>query len=172
MTGSGFGIIVKNGAEIARGFTIAGKLSQRWGRSELGRGGKRVVREFKRQYLSGSPGINGGQFKKGKHVFSWVNFGDKADDVTVGLSRILRTHEEGAVIHPLHAPALVLSVKNGARGTGKVFAVVDEVRLPARTGFRVLIREMAPSIGEKVAAAHARAVAEAMRQTVKRVGGF
>jgi hypothetical protein len=157
-------VAVLNAKEMAKGFTLATVLSQRYERSELTRGGKRVVKAFKKTYLSGSPGIKGGQFKKGKHVFSFPRFG-KIDDVAVGISRILRTHEEGATI-PAHGTALYLSEKTGIAGKGKIFAVVPKVKIPARTRFRLMVREMAPDIAAKVGHANVRGIQHAMDQTL------
>lgn len=165
-------ILVGNAKEMREGFALAQKNSVKWTRSALARGGRKVVARFKREDLSGAPGIDGGQFKKGRHVFSFVNFGSR-DDVTVGISRILRTHEEGATIVARNAPALYLSEKTGTRGEGHVFAVTRSVTIPPRTGFRLLVREMAPEIADKVAATNVRAIEDAMRVSLRKtIGGF
>jgi len=163
-----FSIIVKNAREIQTGFTLAQSNSKKWTRSELSRGGKRIIKRFKQTWLSGPPGIEGGQFKKGKHAFSFARFG-AVDDVTVGISRILRVHEEGATIVPKSAPALYLSEKTGTAGKGNIFAVVKRVRIPGRTQFRLLVSSMVPDIALRVGQANVRAIEQAMKATMQRV---
>ena len=162
-------VLVRNAREIQKGFVEAKTLSQKWGRQELVRGGKRVVRVFKKEWLSGPPGITGGQFKKGKHVFTFPRFG-RVDDVAVGLSRILRVHEEGATIKAKTADALYLSKKSRSRGgNAEIFAKVQQVRIPARTRFRFLVRSMAPDIAVRVARANMRAIEHTMKVTLQKV---
>jgi hypothetical protein len=161
-------LVVLNAKELVKGFELSKVLSQRYGRSELSRGGKRVVKQFKMTNLSGPPGIKGGQFKKGKHVFSFPRFGT-VDDVTVGISRILRVHEEGATIEPKKAKALFLSQKTGISGKGTIFARMPRVRIPARTHFRLLVAQMAPEIAQKFGAAQVRGIEAAMKQTIGKV---
>jgi hypothetical protein len=155
---------------MRKGFTLAQVLSKRYGRTELARGGKRIIRQFKKRYLSGAPGIKGGQFAKGKHAFSFPTFRTAADDVTVGLSRILRVHEEGATIEAHGAKGLFLSKKTGIGGEGDIFAVVKRVKIPKRTRFVDLTRSMTPEIAEKVGKAEARGVAHALEKTMKKIG--
>jgi hypothetical protein len=163
-------MILVNGAAMKQGLELAPMLSKRYGRTELSRGGKRIIRQFKKRYLSGPPGIAGGQFKKGKHAFSFPTFRTGNDDVTVGLSRILRVHEEGAEIKAARQKkGLFISEKTGVSGAGNVLAVVKSVKIPRRTKFVLLTRAMTPEIAERVAKAQARGVSHAMEKTMKRI---
>jgi hypothetical protein len=161
-----FKLIVKNAREVQAGFALAQTNSKKWTRSALSRGGKRIIRAFKKAWLSGPPGIEGGQFKKGKHAFSYPRFG-AVDDVTVGISRILRVHEEGATIKA-KTDALYLSKKAGP-GIRTIFAMVQEVRIPQRTQFRLLVENMAPDVAKRVGEANVRAIEQAMKGTMQRV---
>jgi hypothetical protein len=160
-------LAVKNAGALAEGFTKSQALSQKWGRQELLRGGKRVVRLFKKEWLSGAPGIKGGQFKKGKHVFFFPRFG-AVDDVAVGISRILRVHEEGAEIKA-RSGFLYLTKKTGIAGKGTIVAKVRRVKIPARTHFRILVRGLAPDIAVRVGKANMRAIEHTMKLTLAKV---
>jgi hypothetical protein len=167
-----YGVLLINAIEMKKGLSLAQILSKRYGRTELSRGGKRIIRQFKKRYLSGPPGIKGGQFKRGKHAFSFPTFRTGVDDVTVGLSRILRVHEEGAEIKAKsQAKGLFISKKTGVSGAGQVLAVAKSVKIPKRTKFVMLTRAMSKDIAERVAQANARGVTHAMEQTMNRIAG-
>lgn len=164
-------VLLINALEMRKGLTLAQVLSKRYGRTELARGGKRIIKQFKKQFLSGPPGIKGGQFVKGKHAFSFPTFRSASDDVTVGISRILRVHEEGATIEPHNgAKYLYLSKKTGIGGKGEIFAAVKRVKIPKRTRFVDLTRAMTPEIADKVAKANMRGVAHALEKTMHKIG--
>lgn len=165
-------MVLVNGLEMKKGLDLSQILSKRYGRTELARGGKRIIRQFKKRYLSGPPGIKGGQFKKGKHAFSFPTFRTRVDDVTVGLSRILRVHEEGGEIKAKsQAKGLFLSKKTGVSGEGEIQAVAKSVKIPKRTKFVMLTRAMSKDIAERVAQANARGVTHAMEKTMNRIAG-
>lgn len=162
-----------NVEELQRAFAFAPQLVQRNVKSELGRFAKRVRRKVIRERLSGPPGINGGQFKRGKHVQGFVTGGDLASLKAVNkISRILRVHEEGGVITAKGGGFLFLSRKTRVKGKGHIFARVKQVVIPARLGFERLWRREIPDGLQKVEAAVERAMKEAVDRQFKAVSSF
>jgi hypothetical protein len=135
-------------------------------RSELKRGGVRIRREFIRRDLSGPPGIKGGGFKKGKQVFSSVTGEAKDLGVRVGISRALRIHEEGFTFRPVKG--VWLFIRTGTRGKKQIVARAKQIFIPKRTNFRGVVKEQAPAVLEKVAAAGVRAVEVTIQRRMDR----
>jgi hypothetical protein len=158
--------------ELKATIVDAQKLKVQFMRSEFKRGGNRVRREFIRRDLSGRPGIEGGPWRKGKHVFSYV-VGRSQDDVgvMVGINKALRVHEEGHTFHPVKGQYLYLRSNKHGRGTGTIMARVKQVTIPKRTHFVDLTREMAPSIVQKAGEAGYRGVVVAAERHLKRFTG-
>ena len=73
------------------------------------------------------------------------------------VSRVLRTHVEGATISAKDGGFLFLSRKSG-KGSGSVFARVKSVTIPARVHFETAWRKELPRGIEEVNAALYRAV--------------
>lgn len=164
---------VINVEELSRALGEAPRLVTRNVKNELGRFAKRVRRKVIRERLNGSPGINGGQFKRGKHVQGFVTGTDLASLKAVNkISRILRVHEEGGVITAKGGGYLVLSVKNRVKGKGKIFARVKQVVIPARLGFEALWRRELQDGLQRVANGVDRAMKEAMDRQLKAVTGL
>jgi len=122
--------------------------------------------------LSGSPGIKGGPWRKGKQVFSFVtgSSNDTADqlDVAVGINKAIRVHEEGHTFHPVKGNWIYIRKNKHGRGTGQIVARVKQVVIPKRTHFVDLSKEMAPGVLEKVGAAGVRGVLVAAEKHMKR----
>lgn len=102
------------------------------GRS-MKKGLMRARKRFIATQLKGAPGITAGKLARGKNIFTYVNarsfqsFGGK-----IGISRILHVHEKGLTIAAHHG---YLYLHEKGKGS-PVFAVVPQVRIPARLKFR------------------------------------
>ena len=156
--------------ELAEGFRDSQKTKVRFMRSEAKRGGQRVRKVFIRKDLSGRPGIEGGQFKKGKQVFTFVSGRDGEDiSANIGISKGLRTHEEGFTFRPRRGEYLYIRAHKTGRGTGQIVAKVKQVTIPKRTHLRVRVKEMAPEVAQKIAEAGARGVEVSVKRSLERV---
>lgn len=162
-------IALLGAAEFIRGIKDAQLTKVKFMRSELKRGGQRVRREYIRRDLSGRPGIHGGQFRKGKQVFSFVK-GQSDNDlaVNVGISKGLRVHEEGFTFHPKTGRFLYIRKNKHGRGTGDIVARVKQVTIPKRTNFVPLTKQMAPDVLRKAGEAGVRGVQVAVEKSTKR----
>ena len=165
-------VVILGLTEFIAGIKEAQVLKARFMRSELKRGGQRVRKEFIRRDLSGSPGIEGGPWRKGKHVFSFVtgSSNDTADqlEAAVGINRAIRVHEEGHTFHPVKGSWIYIRKNKGGRGTGVIVARVKQVVIPKRTHFVALCKEMAPSVLRKAGEAGVRGVVVATEKHMKR----
>jgi hypothetical protein len=165
-------IVVEGLSELRATIVDAQKLKVQFMRSEFKRGGNRVRREFIRRDLSGRPGIEGGPWRKGKHIFSYV-VGKHPDDVgvMVGINKALRVHEEGHTFHPVKGQYLYLRSGKHGRGTGTIVGRVKQVTIPKRTHFVDLTKEMAPDIVRKAGEAGYRGVVVAAERHLKSFSG-
>lgn len=164
---------VINMDELHRALELAPGLVHRNVKSEMFRWARRVRKKVIRERLSGRPGLDGGQFKKGKHVQAFITGHDLASLKAVNkISRILRVHEEGGVIKPKQGEWLYLSKKTRVAGKGRIFARVRQVVIPARLGFEALWRRELPQAYEKVNDAVHRAMREAIDKQFKAVSSF
>ncbi len=139
----------------------ASNISARFVKTALSRFAKRVAHTTKTEYLSGRPGIKGGPWKriKDKNVRGIVAGKDLSDLRAVNrVSRVVRTHVEGATITAKGAGFLFLRRGKAGKGTGKVFARVRSVRIPARVPFESVWRKELPRGINEVQAALHRAV--------------
>lgn len=139
----------------------ASNISARFSKTALQRFAKRVAKRTKVDYLSGRPGIKGGPWRriKDKNVRGFTAGKDLSDLRAVNtVSKVLRTHVEGAVISAKGAGFLFLSRKNTVPKTGKIFARVKTVTIPARVHFETAWRKELPRGIEEVQAALYRAV--------------
>lgn len=162
-----------NFAELSRALELAPGLVQRNVKTEMTRFARRVRRKVIRERMNGAPGINGGQFKKGKHVQAFVTGNDLASLKAVNkISRILRVHEEGATITAKDGGFLFLSKKNRVKGQGKIVARVKQVVIPARLGFEQLWRREVPDGLKRIDAGVQRAMKEALDRQMKAVSSF
>lgn len=138
----------------------ASNISARFVKTALQRFAKRVAKRTKVDYLSGRPGIVGGPWRriKDKNVSGFVAGKDLSDLRAVNkVSRVLRTHVEGATITAKGAGFLFLSRKSGTSAS-KVFARVRSVTIPARVPFESVWRKELPGGVEAVRAALHRAM--------------
>jgi hypothetical protein len=156
--------------ELQQAFEEAPELTTRYVKGELSRFARRVRRKTIRERMSGRPGIEGGQFTRGKHVQGFATGSELATLKAVNkISRILRVHEEGAVITPRAAGWLYLSRKSGQAGQGRIFARVKSVTIPARLGFEALWRREVPDGQRRIADAMARAMRVSMERRMKAI---
>jgi hypothetical protein len=126
------------------------EISRKFVKTAMRRFANRVAKQTKVQYLSGRPGIQGGPWRrvKDKNVRGFTVGNGLSDLRAVNkVSRVLRTHVEGAVITPKQAGFLFLSRKSGKAG-GQIFARVKSVTIPARVPFESVWRRELPR-GEK-----------------------
>lgn len=163
-----------NFRELERALKMAPMLVARNVKGEMLRFARRVRRKTIRERMSGPPGINGGQFKKGKHINARVIGNDLASLKAINsLSRILRVHEEGAIIMPRAGEWLYLSKKTAAskkksyfgpneKSTHTIFARVKRVIIPARLGHETIWRRELPDGIERINAGVERAMKEAI----------
>lgn len=164
---------VINVRELQQALEQAPRLVQRNVKGEMLRFARRVRRKVIRERMNGAPGINGGQFKKGKHVQAFVTGSDLVNLKAVNkISRILRVHEDGGAITARGGGYLYLSKKNRIKGKGKIFARVKQVVIPARLGFEMLWRRELPDGLKRVADGVERAMREAMDQQMKAVASL
>ena len=143
-----------------KALNAASNIGARFAKTALQRFAKRVAKRTKVDYLSGRPGIKGGPWRriKDKNVRGFTAGKDLSDLRAVNtVSRVLRTHVEGAVISAKAGGFLFLSRKSG-KAAGKVFARVTSVKIPARVHFETAWRKELPRGIEEVQAALYRAV--------------
>ena len=158
--------------ELKRALALAPALVTRNVKGELGRFAKRVRKTVIRERLSGRPGIDGGQFTRGKHIQGFATGSDLSTLKAVNkISRILRVHEEGGIITPTHGEWLYLSKKTRVKGKGTIRARVKQVVIPARLQFEVTWKRAVPEGFKKVADGVERAVRQAVDQQMKSLAG-
>lgn len=156
--------------ELKQAFDDAPKETAKFVKGELGRFAKRVRRQTIREHMSGRPGIDGGQFKKGKHVQGFVTGSDLGSLKAVSkISRILRVHEEGGVITPKSAGFLFLSKKTRVAGKGHIFARVKRVVIPARLHFQDTWKSQVPDGTKRIGDAMERAMRVALERRMKTI---
>ena len=164
---------VVNLPAFLQGIVEAQKLQVRFMRTELKRGAQRIRKHFIQRQLHGPPGIKAGKLAKGKNVFTFVGGSDaKSLHAKIGISRILHVHEKGMTIVPKGAGAVFLSDKTGTASTGRIFAVVPRVVIPARLRFRQQVRDEAPAMLKKVGEEGMRASEVAMTKALKKTVGL
>jgi hypothetical protein len=157
-----------NFEELRQAFSDAPKETAQFVKGELGRFAKRVRRQTFRTGMSGRPGIDGGQFKRGKHVQGFVIGSDLGSLKAVNkISRILRVHEEGGTITPKQGGFLFLSKKTNVAGKGHIFARVKQVLIPARLHFQDTWRSQVPDGEQRISSAMERAMRVAMERRMK-----
>jgi len=154
-----------NFTELQQAFADAPVETARWVKTPLFRFARRVAKRVKKESLSGRPGIAGGPWKriKDKNVQGFQTGSDLASLKAVNkVSRIVRTHVEGAVITAKGAGFLFLSRKTGKAGAGAVFARVKSVTIPARVKFEEPWRQEMPKATEQIGDAMQRAMHAAL----------
>ena len=143
-----------------KALNAASDISARFAKTALQRFAKRVAKRTKVDYLSGRPGIKGGPWRriKDKNVRGFTAGKDLSDLRAVNtVSRVLRTHVDGATISAKDGGFLFLSRKSG-KGSGSVFARVKTVTIPARVHFETAWRKELPRGIEEVRASLFRAI--------------
>jgi len=161
-----------NFEELQQALAEAPVETARYVKTPLFRFARRVAKRIKVESLSGRPGIDGGPWKrvKDKNVQGFSTGSDLGSLKAVNkVSRILRTHVEGATITAKGAGFLFLSRKNGKAGTGKVFARVKSVRIPARVKMLEPWQQEIPKAGEQVSDAVHRAMSVALDRRMKAI---
>ncbi len=164
-----------NFTELQQAFADAPAETYRYIKTPLFRFARRVAKRVKTDSLSGRPGIVGGPWKriKDKNVQGFQTGSDLGSLKAVNkVSRIVRTHVDGAVITAKGGGFLFLSRKarTGKAGTGAVFARVRSVTIPARVKFEEPWRQEIPKAGEQIADAMHRAMRAALDRRMTAVG--
>ena len=161
-----------NFTELQQAFADAPVETARWVKTPLFRFARRVAKRVKTDSLSGRPGIAGGPWKriKDKNVQGFQTGSDLASLKAVNkVSRIVRTHVEGATITAKGGGFLFLSRKTGKAGTGAVFARVKSVTIPARVKFEEPWRQEIPKATEQIGDAMQRAMRAALDRRMKAI---
>lgn len=164
-----------NVAELQQALADAPAETLRYVKTPLFRFARRVAKRIKVESLSGRPGIQGGPWKriKDKNVQGFSTGGDLSSLRAVNkISRIVRTHVEGATITPKSGQFLFLSRKTGSKGTGTVFAKLRRVQIPARVNVEGPWRQEQPKAGEQVLDAAHRAMTVAMDRRMQSISSF
>lgn len=160
----------KNFTELQQAFADAPTETYRYVKTPLFRFARRVAKRVKADSLSGRPGIVGGPWKrlKDKNVQGFQTGTDLSSLKAVNkVSRIVRTHVEGAVITAKGGGFLFLSRKTGKAGSGTVFARVKSVTIPARVKVEEPWRQEIPKATEQIADAVDRAMSAALDRRMK-----
>lgn len=155
--------------ELRQAFADAPELTAKFVKTPLFRFARRVAKRVKVESLSGRPGIAGGPWRrlKDKNVQGFTTGSTLSTLKAVNkVSRILRTHVEGATITAKDGGFLFLSRKNGTK-TGSVFARVRSVTIPARVKFVEPWQQEIPQAGEQIADAMHRAMSVALDRRMK-----
>lgn len=161
-----------NFEELQQALADAPVETYRYVKTPIFRFSRRVARRVKVEELSGRPGIAGGPWKrlKDRNVRGFSTGSDLGSlKAVTKASRIVRTHIEGATITAKGAGFLFLSRKNGKAGSGKVFARVKSVRIPARVKFEEIWRQEIPKAGEQIADAMQRAMQSVTDRRLKAI---
>lgn len=164
---------VVNFTELQQALSDAPVETAKYVKTPLFRFARRVAKRIKVESLSGRPGIEGGPWKriKDKNVQGFSTGSDLSSLKAVNkVSRILRTHVEGATITAKGAGFLFLSRKTGTAGTGTVFARVKSVTIPARVKVVEPWQSEIPKATEQVADAMHRAMQVVMDRRLKAIG--
>ena len=159
-----------NFEELKQAMAEAPVETYRYVKTPLFRFARRVAKRVKVESLSGRPGIIGGPWRrlKDKNVQGFSTGSDLATLKAVNkVSRILRTHVEGATITPKGGGFLFLSTKTGRKGGGTIFARVKSVTIPARVKVVEPWQQEIPKASAQVADAVHRAMSAALDRHMK-----
>jgi len=150
-------------------------VSARFCKTVLPRFSKRVAKRVKVESLSGRPGIVGGPWRrlKDKNV-KGVTKGKYLSDLRAvnSVSKVLRTHVEGATITARGVKGLFLRTGKHGKGTGSIFARVKSVTIPARVKFEEPWRQEIPRAQKETADALHRAMMLSFEQRMKVVSQY
>lgn len=163
--------------ELKQAFADAPDLTAKFVKTPLFRFARRVARRVKVESLSGRPGIVGGPWRrlKDKNMQGFTTGNDLSNLKAVNkVSRILRTHVEGAVITAKDGGFLFLSRKSGkgVGGDGKIFARVQSVTIPARVKVLEPWQQEIPTATPQVADAVHRAMSAALDRRMQSLESF
>ena len=159
--------------ELKQAFHEAPELTARFVKAPLVRFARRVAKRVKVESLSGRPGIVGGPWRriKDKNVQGFTTGSELGTLKAVNkVSRILRTHVEGATITAKGAGFLFLRGHKTGKGTGSVSARVRSVTIPPRVKFEEPWRQEIPKATEQIGAAVHRAMSVALDRRMKTIG--
>jgi hypothetical protein len=158
--------------ELRQAFAEAPAETARFVKTPMFRFARRVAKRVKVESLSGRPGIAGGPWRrlKDKNVQGFTT-GTTLNNLKAvnKVSRILRTHVEGATITAKGGGFLFLSRKTGKTGGGSVFARVKSVTIPARVKFEEPWRQEIPKATEQIGDAVHRAMSVALDRRMKAI---
>jgi len=155
---------------VQQAFQEAPALAARFVKTAMFRFARRVTKRTKTDYLSGRPGIIGGPWRrvKDKNVQGFTVGRELTTLKAVSkVSRLVRTHVEGATITAKSGGFLFLSRKTGKAGGAAVFARVKSVTIPARIPFERVWRAQLGRGTTEIGDALHRAVSQALDQRMK-----
>jgi hypothetical protein len=162
-----------NVEELRQAFAVAPSETARFVKAPLFRFARRVAKRVKVESLSGRPGIVGGPWRrlKDKNVQGFTTGSELSNLKAVNkVSRILRTHVEGATITAKGAGFLFLRSHKTGKGTGTVSARVRSVTIPARVKVVEPWQQEIPKATEQIGAAVHRAMSVALDRRMKTIG--
>lgn len=163
-----------NFEELRRAFNEAPAETARFVKTPLFRFARRVAKRVKVESLSGRPGIAGGPWRrlKDKNAQGFTTGSTLGNLKAVNkVSRILRTHVEGATITAKGAGYLFLSRKTGKADGGSVFARVRSVTIPARVKVVEPWQQEIPKATDQIGEAVHRAMSVALDRRMKTLSG-
>lgn len=161
-----------NFEELKQAFADAPVETYRYIKTPMFRFSRRVAKRVKTESLSGRPGIAGGPWKrlKDKNVWGFSTGNDLASLKAVNkVSRIVRTHVEGATITARGGKGLFLRTGKHGAGTGSIFARVQSVTIPARVKFEEPWRQEMPRAQTEIADGMHRAMSASLDRRMKAI---
>ena len=156
--------------QLQKAFVVAPDLTNRFVRQELTRGGRRIVKAMKKEWLSGGKGINAPQMRKAKdkNIRSFVE-GKTLTNMALNIkgSKFIRTHVLGATIRPRRLQRLFLRENKTRGGGGTIVATAEHIIIRPRIDFEGSVQRQLPALVEKLAIAASRALKKAMDDKVR-----
>ena len=171
----GISVTPINFTEVQQAFKETPDIAARFAKTAMIRFARRVAKHTKQDYLRGRPGIVGGPWarSKDKNVRGFTIGNNLSTLQAVSrVSKIVRTHVEGATITAKAGGFLFLSRKNNIKGGGKIFARIRSVRIPARIPFEAVWRQELPRGTKEIGDALHRAVNLSLDQRMKVISQY
>ncbi len=164
--------------EVRRAFADVPDLAFKYCNTAMLPFGRRVAHQTKSDYLHGGSGIKGGPWAriKDKNIRGFTAGTELGTLRSVTkVSKLVKTHVEGAVITAKAGGFLFLSKKIASNRTGrsgKIFARLRSVTLPARIPFEAVWQSNLPRGEKETDNALHRAMDQALRQRMKMVSSI
>jgi|COG998Drversion2_1049125.scaffolds.fasta_scaffold220615_2 hypothetical protein len=157
-------------AQFRKALLVAPDLTNRFVRQEMTRGGRRIVKAMKKEWLSGGKGINAPQMRKvkDKNIRSFVE-GKTLSNLALNIkgSKFIRTHVLGATIRPRRFQRLFLRENKTRGGGGTIVATAEQIIIRPRIDFQGSVEKQLPALLDKLLIAASRAVKKAMDDKIR-----